>query len=156
MNIRKDVIEKYKLGIRDIRQIKEGHNFITPDEQVIPNRDLTLPPVKPRSYAFCTDTSYFPKLAGSLRNIDLLYFESTFSDKDKNLAKMTGHSTSVQAATLAKEACVGKLLIGHFSTRYKSVQSLLSEARVIFPETYAAEDGDIYPVPLVQDDYPMD
>jgi len=153
LNIRKDVIEKYNLGIRDIRRIKEGHDFITPDDQVIPNRDLTLPPVKPRSYAFCSDTSYFPKLAVSLRNIDLLYFESTFSDKDKKLARITGHSTSVQAATLAKDACVGKLLIGHFSTRYKSIDSLLREARDIFAETYAAEDGDIYPVPVVMNDY---
>jgi len=150
LNIRKDVIGFYNLGIRDIRKIKEGHDHNTPDGRAIPNRDLTLPPFRPRSYAFCTDTSYFPKLVNSLRNIDLLYFEATFSDQERKLAKITGHSTSVQAARLAKKAGVGKLLIGHFSSRYKSVNSLLKEAREIFPETYTAEDGDTHIVTMVQ------
>jgi len=150
LNIRKDVIGFYNLGIRDIRRIKEGHDHNTPDGRAIPNRDLTLPPFRPRSYAFCTDTSYFPKLVNSLRNIDLLYFEATFSDQERKLAKITGHSTSVQAARLAKKAGVGKLLIGHFSSRYKSVNSLLKEAREIFPETYTAEDGDTHIVTMVQ------
>ncbi len=151
LNIRKDVIGLYDLGIRDIRRIKEGHDHLTPDGRTIPNRDLTLPPFRPRSYAFCTDTSYFPRLVNNLRNIDLLYFEATFSDQERKLAKVTGHSTSVQAAQLAKKAGVGKLIIGHFSSRYRSVNSLLREAREIFPETYTAEDGDTHIVTMVQD-----
>ena len=151
LNIRKDVIGLYNLGIKDIRRIKEGYDHIAEDGRIIPNRDLTLPPFRPRSYAFCTDTSSFARLLTNLRNIDLLYFEATFSDKDKKLARMTGHSTSVQAARLAKKAGVGKLLIGHFSSRYKSVNSLVREAREIFPETFAAEDGDTHEVELVQE-----
>ena len=75
-----------------------------------------------------------------------MYFEPTFADKDKKLAKLTGHSTSAQAALLAKKANVGKLLIGHFSMRYKNIASLLEEARAIFPDTSAVEDGEKYRV----------
>ena len=146
LNIRNDVIEKYSLGIKDIRNIKEGNDFISPLGEIINNSELTLPPFKQRSYAFCTDTLYFTKLIPLLKGVDLLYYESTFSDKDKKLAKITGHSTSVQAATLAKQASVGKLLIGHFSTRYKKISVLLEEAQGIFPESFAVEDGEKYEV----------
>jgi ribonuclease Z len=146
LNIRKDAIEKYNLGIKDIRRIKEGQDYIRGNGLTVPNRELTHPPVRQRSFAFCTDTSYFPKLIESVKNIDLLYYEATFSNRDKKLAKATGHSTSTQAATLAKQAGVGKLLIGHFSNRYKSIHALLNEARAIFPLTYAAEDGDTYSI----------
>lgn len=144
LNLRKEAIEKYNLGIREIRRIKEGMDLIGPANEIVPNAELTLPPFKPRSYAFCTDTSFFAKLVPILSGIDMLYFEATFSEKDKKLAKITGHSTAAQAATLAKRAGVGKLLIGHFSTRYKSINGLLKEAREIFPETYAVADGDKY------------
>jgi len=151
LNIRKDKIVEYGLGIREIRSIKEGNDLVRSDGTFVPNRELTLPPVKPRSYAFCTDTSCFPSLVESLKNIDLLYFEATFIHEDRKLAKITSHSTSVQAATLAKKAGVGKLLMGHFSNRYRSVKQLESEAREIFPMSYAAEDGDNYLIPEVQE-----
>jgi ribonuclease Z len=148
LNIRKEAIEKFKLGVRDIRRIKDGHDFITPDGINISNVDLTYPPFRPRSYAFCTDTAFFTKLTKQLTDIDMLYFEATFSDKDKKLAKLTGHSTSKQAAYLAKSINTKKLLIGHFSTRYKNINLLVDEARSVFPETYAVEDGEDYPVEL--------
>jgi ribonuclease Z len=148
LNIRKEAIEKYALGIRDIRRIKEGQDHVLPDGSVVSNTILTLPPVKPRSYAFCTDTSCFSKLADSLKNVDLLYFEATFTEKDKKLAKATGHSTAAQAAAMAKKAEVGKLIIGHFSSRYKQVDPLLAEARAIFSETTAVSDGDVFTIPL--------
>jgi ribonuclease Z len=146
LNIRKEAIEKYNLGIRDIRQIKDGHDLTTPSGETIPNSELTHVPYRSRSFAFCTDTSCFPKLQEYLKDIDLLYFEATFAEKDKRLAKLTGHSTAGQAAKLAKLSNVGKLLIGHFSSRYKSINLLINEAREIFPETYAVEDGEKYPV----------
>ncbi len=148
LNIRKEVIEKYSLGIRDIRKIKDGYDFITSGGETIPNGEMTFPPYQPRTYGFCTDTSCFLKLKNSLKNLNLLYFEATFSDKDRKLAKITGHSTASQAAALAKESGVDKLLIGHFSTRYKSINPLVNEARAIFPETYAVEDGEKYEVDL--------
>jgi ribonuclease Z len=121
---------------------------VTHEGKVIKNSVLTLPPYRCRSYAFCTDTLYFKKLETYLKDIDLLYYETTFSDQDKKLAKANGHSTSVQAATLARNARVGRLLMGHFSTRYKSVAPLLAEARAIFPESFAVEDGEKYEVSL--------
>ena len=146
LNINKEAIEKYALGIGDIRKIKAGFDFVTSDGKAIANSELTLPPFEPRSYAFCTDTSCFPKLIESLKDIDMLYFEATFAGKDKNLAKATGHSTASQAANLAKQANVGKLLIGHFSPRYKNINLLVKEARSIFADTTAVEDGEKYPV----------
>jgi ribonuclease Z len=152
LNIRKEAIPRYNLGIRDIRRIKEGHDHVMNKGEVIPNRDLTLPPVRPRTYAFCTDTTCFPRLKSSLKNIDLLYFEATFADKERKLAKITNHSTSVQAANLAKNAGVGKLLIGHFSNRYKTVAPLTAEARAIFSSTYAVEDGDVYRIEEIHEE----
>jgi ribonuclease Z len=152
LNIRKDKIIQYGLGIKEIRSIKEGKDLERPDGTFVKNTELTLPPLRPRSYAFCTDTSCFPSLVQSLKNIDLLYFEATFMNEDKKLAKITSHSTSVQAATLAKKAGVGKLLMGHFSNRYRSINKLLAEATEIFPMSFAAEDGDTYAIPEVHED----
>jgi ribonuclease Z len=150
LNMRKEAIEKHSLGIKDIRKIKEGMDYMTPAGEIIPNNELTLPPLKPRSYAFCTDTLCYPKLASQLKDIDLLYFEATFATRDKKLARITGHSTAAQAATLAKLCQVGKLLIGHFSTRYKSIAPLLKEARAIFANTFAVEDGEKYSIDQVR------
>lgn len=154
LNIRKEVLQQFPLSIRDIREIKEGKDYVTQTGERIPNESLTLPPYKARSYAFCTDTLCFTKLATYLRGLDLLYFESTFAGGDKKLAKATGHSTSVQAATLAKKAMVGKLLIGHFSTRYKDTQRLENEAREIFAETFAVEDGQKFTIKQKRIDTP--
>ncbi len=148
LNVKKEAIDKYQLTVQDIRKIKEGKDFQAENGETIKNSFLTLPPYKPRSYAFCTDTLYFKKLIGVLENIDMLYFEATFSHKDKKLARQTGHSTSVQAAELAQDAKVGKLLMGHFSTRYKTTNQLVKEARAVFPNSYAVEDGEQYDVKL--------
>jgi ribonuclease Z len=146
LNIRKECIAQYGLGIRDIRRIKEGYDHLMEDGRLVPNGELTLPPVKPKSYAFCTDTTAFPRLSECLKGVDLLYFEATFSEKDKKLAKATGHSTAAQAALIAQKAGAGRLLIGHFSSRYKSIEPLLEEARSVFPDTTAVEDGDVFTV----------
>jgi ribonuclease Z len=148
LNIKKEAIARYQLGIGDIRKIKQGNDYIASDGTQVPNEKLTLPKLRSRSYAFCTDTTVFPRLVEKLKDIDMLYFEATFANKDKKLAKLTGHTTAPQAAQLARDANVGKLLIGHFSTRYKSVTPLVLEARAIFENTYAVEDGDNYPVEL--------
>ena len=155
LNVKKEAIEKYSLGIKDIRNIKEGMNFVTPAGETISNQELTLPPYKQRSYAFCTDTLYFTRLAEQLKNIDLLYYEATFANNDKKLARLTGHSTAGQAALLAKKANVGKLLIGHFSTRYKKTDLLLQEAREVFAETIAVEDGEKYSISQVRLNSPV-
>jgi ribonuclease Z len=145
-NIRKDVIEKYEMNIRDIVRVKQGEDFITRDGQSIPNRNLTIPPFKGRTFAYCSDTLYHKSLAERIKNVDLLYHEATFLDRDRKLARLTMHSTVAQAASIAGQANAGKLLIGHFSSRYKKKEEIINEARAIFKNTEAVEDGDQYHV----------
>ncbi len=140
-NIKKDAIEKYSLGLKDIVSIKNGADFITEEGEVIPNHTLTIPPKTPRSYAYCSDTQYFEKITQHIANVDLLYHEATFGEEMSALARKTGHSTAGQAAKIARLANAKKLIIGHYSSRYKDVTPLLDEAREIFPETFAAEEG---------------
>ena len=148
LRIKKEAIEEYNIPIAAIHKIKKGEDFITEGGEVIKNIMMTHAPQKPLSFAYCSDTGFFGKLASYVKDVDLLYHEATFDDSQKKLAGQTGHSTSVQAATIAKNAGVGKLVIGHFSARYKKVDGLVSEARSIFPETEAAEDGRTFDVTL--------
>lgn len=145
-NIRKEKIGEYQIAIRDIVRIKKGEDLVLPDGQIIPNEALTLPPPEPRSYAYCTDTRPNKELMPLLRGIDLLYHEATFANEDAPLAHETFHSTSGQAAEMAAEAGVGKLLIGHFSSRYKDISVLEEEAREVFPNATAVNDGDSFEV----------
>lgn len=147
LNIRKEMIGKYRLGIADIARIKEGNDHVTPDGERVPNESLTLPPYHPRSYAYLSDTLHDPDLIPHIKGVDLLFHEATFAGRDESLAKETCHSTSLQAAMMAREAGVKKLLIGHFSTRYRDPAFLADEARELFAETCAVEDGDSYSVP---------
>jgi len=142
LNIRKDMIDFYRIPIRDIPNIKAGADFRAEDGSVVPNAQLTLPSAKPRSYAFCTDTAYTDdELSNALKDVDLLYHEATFGNDEKTRAKETFHSTAEDAARVAHAANAKKLIIGHFSSRYKDIEPLLEEARRIFPNTEAAEDG---------------
>ena len=150
LNLRKEAISQYGLGIADRVRIKEGADHTLPDGNTIPNRELTLPPYQPRSYAYISDTLYDPELIPLLQGIDLLYHEATFSGRDEKLASETFHSTAPQAARIASDAGVGKLLIGHFSSRYKDLSVLLEEAREIFKPTEAVNDGDIFSIPMTR------
>ncbi len=145
-NIRKEAIARYSLGLADIVRIKNGEDFRTAEGELIPNAELTFHSHTPRSYAYCSDTFYSERLVGLIKGVDLLYHEATFLDKDLGLAKQTGHSTAVQAATVALKADVGQLIIGHFSSRYKNALQHEAEAREIFPNTFAVEDGQVYEI----------
>ncbi len=145
-NIRKEILKSYQIPIKDMKRIKDGEDFITHEGKVIPNHKLTIPAFKPRSYAYITDTRMLEKNIPLLKDVDLLYHEATFLEKDKNLAQQTYHSTAMQAANIALKCNAGKLLIGHFSVRYKSSQYFADEAHTIFKETYAVEDGDCFSV----------
>ena len=145
-NIRKEILERYKIPIKMMNKIKEGADFETEDGNVIPNHKLTLPAYKPRSYAYITDTRMLEKNIPLLRDVDLLYHEATFLERDADLAHQTFHSTAKEAATIALKSNAGKLLIGHFSVRYKSSLSFVEEARSVFKETYAVEDGECFKV----------
>ncbi|HEX7492945.1 MAG TPA: ribonuclease Z [Bacteroidales bacterium] len=145
-NIIKECIDRFNIPLVRIPAIKKGEDFITNDGTVIKNEDLTLPPSEPLSYAYCSDTKYFKRLASFVNGVNLLYHEATFDKSKEELASITGHSTTLDAAKTALNAKVQTLIIGHFSARYKEVSPLVEEARTIFPETYPAIDGRSYEV----------
>jgi ribonuclease Z len=146
LNIRKDKVDLLKIPYREIVKIKTGSDYSSEDGTVFKNSDLTLPAIRPRSYAYITDTTYHAKVAGLVAGVDLLYHEATFLDKDRKIARLTGHSTALQAARIADKAQAGKLLIGHFSSRYKNITAFSDEARLLFPNTFAVEDGDVFQI----------
>lgn len=145
-NILKEAVREYKIPVSEIHRIKKGYDFIGPGGKIIPNSEITVDPPAPRSFAYCSDTMYFKRLPGFVSGVDLLYHEATFASDNKSLAAKTGHSTSEQAARVALDAGAGRLVIGHFSARYKDVSDLLKEAQVIFPDTIAAADGAVIQV----------
>lgn len=145
-NIIREKIDRFSIPVRIIVEIKKGADFVQPDGSVIPNSELTLPPPRTRSYAYCSDTRPNEANLPLLQEVDLLYHESTFLHEDEKLARETYHSTSKQAAEFATKAGASKLLIGHFSSRYKQMSAFESEAREIFPDTIAVNDGDVFEV----------
>ena len=140
-HIRRDMIDFYHIPISQINNIKAGMDWTTEDGTQIPNERLTTPSDPVRSYAYCTDTTYRPQLTELLKGVTCLYHEATFAEEHAQLAKSTFHSTASQAAQIAKDAQAGQLILGHFSSRYKSEEVLLQEAQQIFPNTQLAEDG---------------
>ena len=140
-HIRRDMIDFYHIPISQINNIKAGMDWTTEDGTQIPNERLTTPSDPVRSYAYCTDTTYRPQLTELLKGVTCLYHEATFAEEHAQLAKSTFHSTASQAAQIAKDAQAGQLILGHFSSRYKSEELLLQEAQQIFPNTQLAEDG---------------
>ena len=121
-----------------------GYRF---DEIVSPRRN----PWKPRSYAYVSNTAPFPELAGYVKGVDLLYHEATYPAGMEDKASQYFHSTSLQAATCAKDAEVGKLIVGHYSSRIKDIDSLAEECKEIFPESFTVNDGDIFEIPYIRE-----
>lgn len=145
-NLIKEQLKKYQVPIGSMKGIKAGENFVTAGGEIIPNQILVNPARKPRSYAYCSDTAYSEKVAEVVKDADLLYHEATFAESDRKTAEETCHSTGMQAAQIAKLANAKRLLIGHFSGRYKSTDEILSEARAVFPATYVVNDNDVFDI----------
>ena len=139
-HIKSDMIDYYNIPRCQINNIKAGMDYITPDGEVVESAVLTTPPPPVRSYAYCSDTIFFPKNAELLQNIDLLYHEATFCKEDEHLCKSTFHSTAEQAAMMAKLSNAKKLIIGHFSSRYENENKLLEEAKNVFGNTVLANE----------------
>lgn len=148
LNVRKEKIDYYGLDISQIVAVKRGEDITLEGGRVVPNDQLAYVPYVPRAYAYCSDTMPSGKVAGLVAGADLLYHEATFAAADKQLAKQTGHSTTVQAADVAQKAGVGRLLIGHFSGRYKETSTLVDEARTVFPNSEEAVEGRCYEIPI--------
>lgn len=149
-NIIKDVIQEYNLSIKDILSIKQGKDFIQKDGNIIPNNKLSIAPFKARSYAFCSDTLFDDSIIEHIKEADILYHEATFASDMRHTAQSTGHSTSEDAAIIAKKANVKKLLIGHFSSRYKDFDKLIEEALKIFPHTIGVQDGNNFTIEQIR------
>jgi ribonuclease Z len=142
--IKKRFIKDYKPTTDEIRSIIEGGNYKTKDGQVLDHHEITHPPQKTRSFAYCSDTAYSESTAKYVKGVDLLYHESTFNNANRDLANQTLHSTAQDAARIGKKAGVRKLLIGHYSARYKDLDELIAEARAVFPESIVSEEGVTY------------
>ena len=140
-----DEVNKLNIPIYEYENIKNGKDIIN-DNLKIKNIDLTFPPNKPLSYAFCSDTAFHPQIVKQIKNVDLLYHESTFLNEHKKLASKTLHSTAEQAAEIASLANVRKLLLGHFSTRYKNKLLFIEEANTQFENVALAKEGETYSV----------
>ena len=130
----------------DYLNIKAGRDVVLPSGETILNTTLTIDPPKPLSFAFCSDTSYKPNIVPIIENVDLLYHEATFLEDREDLAKKTKHSTTKQAAQIAKDANVKQLIIGHYSGRYKDISIFRKEAQEIFENTHLAEPGKVFTV----------
>lgn len=142
--IRKEAIASYRIPVSVIPSIKKGEDFTSEDGTVIKNEEITIAPAEPLSYAYCSDTMYFSRLAEFVKGVTLLYHEATFDKSLSEMAKSVLHSTTVDAATTAMNAGVGTLMIGHFSARYDDINPLVQEARALFPSTIPAIDGETY------------
>jgi len=140
----KEKLQQYQIPLNAYQELKEGKDLNLPDGKVIPNAELTTDPRPSRSYAFCSDTCYDERLIPVIKNVDLLYHEATFLSDKTERAKETFHSTAAQAGVIAKKANVKRLIIGHFSARYKNLYPLLEEAREVFQETTLAIEGDSF------------
>ena len=145
-HIRRDMIDMYGIPISQINNIKAGQDYTLSDGTVIENKRLVTPAAPPRSYAYCSDTRYMPKLHEIVKGVDTLYHESTYADDKLLEAGKYYHSTARQAATVAREAHVGKLLLGHYSARYPDASILLHEAQEEFPNCYLTNEMDIFDV----------
>jgi ribonuclease Z len=126
------------------RKLKQGFDVENNDGKIIKNETVTLPPVKPKSYAFCSDTAYKEEIVPIIKNVDVLYHESTFLEQHAHLAPLTKHSTAKEAGSIAKQANVGTLLLGHYSTRYQDLNLFKTEAQEHFNTVELADDGKVF------------
>jgi ribonuclease Z len=126
------------------RKLKQGGDVLDNQGNVIANTLVTKDPIPSKSYAFCSDTLYSESIIPIIKEVDVLYHESTFIEKNEALAKTTKHSTAKQAAMIAKKANVGQLILGHYSTRYDSISEFKTEAKTIYPNVELSRDGKIF------------
>jgi ribonuclease Z len=144
--IDKDFLDKHKMHYTTIQKIKNGADYTDDDGNVYPNKKITTDPLKPRSYAYVTDTAYNEAIIPVIKNTSLLYHEATFMEDKAKDATEKFHSTAKQAARIAKKAKVEQLLLGHYSARYKYITKIQAEATTVFSNTIMADDGKIITV----------
>lgn len=135
---------RYNIDVSLYRSLKLGKDVESNDGNIISNHLVTGPPDPPKSYAYCSDTMYFPEIISQIKGTTVLYHESTFLDENSDLAEPTRHSTAKQAASIAKDANVKHLVLGHYSTRYNNISLFQEEAKTIFENVELADDGKVF------------
>ena len=143
-HIRRDMIDYLEIPVSQINNIKNGAGWTTPEGRTYSHEELTTPAEPTRAYAYCSDTRFVPTLHELIAGVDLLYHESTYCRDSQHRAEAYWHSTAADAATVAREAGVKKLLLGHYSSRYPDENAFQDEAREIFPESYLTNENDIF------------
>ncbi|WP_396157491.1 ribonuclease Z [Flavobacterium sp.] len=139
-----DEVHKYNIETCYFQKIKNGKDITLDDGTVVPNSEITFDPIQPKSYAFCSDTMYDETIIPIIANCDVLYHETTFLESEAEKAKSTMHCTAKEAATIAQKATVKQLLLGHYSTRYATINLFQQEAETIFPNVLLADDGRVF------------
>ncbi|MEZ4908880.1 MAG: ribonuclease Z [Saprospiraceae bacterium] len=140
-NINPSMIQEYGLNIEQIKKVKEGEDIILDDGTTVSNEKLILSEKKEYSYAYCSDTMYKSEIVPYISGVDLLYHESTYLSDMKMKARERFHSTTTEAAEIAKKANVGKLILGHFSSRYGKLDKFVEEASEVFENVELALEG---------------
>jgi ribonuclease Z len=135
--------EVKRLGIPHyaMNSLRQGHDWVTQDGVIIPNRQLTTPADDAISYAYCSDTKFSRRVIKAVQGVDWLYHESTYGDEAAAKARQRYHSTAREAATVAQEAGVKRLILGHYSKRYIDETPLLEQAQQVFPHAMLATEG---------------
>lgn len=139
--LKKEKITEYSISVPEIQDLLNGGQ-LKRGETIVPTKELFDPPPPTRKYVYCADTAYTEDIVPFIEGANLLYHEATFSEKDAARAVSTMHSTAKQAASIAVQSKAKKLLIGHFSARYKDTEVLASEAKEVFSEVVCVQDGD--------------
>lgn len=137
-------VQNYAIDTCYYQKIKSGGDITLDDGTIIPNENLTLDPLPPQSYAFCSDTVYDESILPIIKDVDVLYHESTFLESEARYCENTKHCTAKQAATIAKKANAKHLVLGHYSTRYPSIELFKEEALTVFDNVHLADDGKIF------------
>lgn len=142
----KEKLEDLNVPVEYYTALKRGNDYTSANGEVYKNDTLTTDSQAPKSYAYCSDTLYNEQYFEQISNATLLYHESTFLNDMLDRAKETHHTTALQAGEIALKTHARKLLIGHFSARYKTLNELLDEARSVFPETELAIEGKTFAI----------
>ena len=135
---------EHKIDVSLYQSLKLGKDVMNEEGKIIPNEIVSSPPEPPKSYAYCSDTVFDLDIVNQLKDSSVLYHEATFLEENADLAFPTKHSTAKQAATIASEANVGRLILGHYSTRYTDISFFGKEAKTIFPRVELGDDGKIF------------
>lgn len=140
-HLKSDMLKFHNIPIREYQAIKDGADYVNPEGRIISNEILSSPPDPCVSYAYCSDTMYDERVAKAVEGIDTIYHEATYTEDYHEKARSRGHSTAAEAAKIARLAGANRLVLGHYSKRYKNEEGHLAEARAIFPNTILSREG---------------